>query len=134
MGGCECKNLINENGLGNCQKEYEFLGNQLICYVQLPSTCTDLQQSATNAGEFYSAEACNSDVAPVPEPTPAPTPSSESAGGCECKNLINENGLGNCQKEYEFFGNQLICYVQLPSTCTDLQQSATNAGEFYSAE
>lgn len=56
---CTCKDLINVNGVGNCQgtKSPE-LGDRLACYVNQPSSCRDLLDSGTNPGEKYSAEAC----------------------------------------------------------------------------
>ena len=58
--GCSCKNLVNENGQGNCLKNSpssQHNGDK-ICYVEMPSGCSDLVASNTNRGEFYSEEAC----------------------------------------------------------------------------
>jgi len=54
-GGCSCKDLVNKNGWGNCQKAY---GGDYLCYVNQPSTCRDAKDSGTNTGEKYSMEAC----------------------------------------------------------------------------
>ena len=51
---------MNETGVGNCtgEKPEQFDGVKQACYVNLPSTCTDLEDSVTNPGEKLSAKAC----------------------------------------------------------------------------
>ena len=50
---------MNEGGFGNCKGSRDWnRGNRLICYVYLPSTCTDLVDSTTNPGEKTSTEPC----------------------------------------------------------------------------
>ena len=58
--GCSCKNLVNENGQGNCLKNSpssQHNGDK-FCYVEMPSECSDLVASGTNPEEFLSEEAC----------------------------------------------------------------------------
>ena len=55
LGDCTCKRLANENGYGNCNKMYK---RKPICYVNQPTSCTDLIKSKTNKGERVSWEAC----------------------------------------------------------------------------
>ena len=42
-------------GYGNCEKK--FMG-EALCYVNLPSSCSDLEDSTTDPGEKISVEAC----------------------------------------------------------------------------
>ena len=55
LGGCNCKDFVNENGYGNCNQKYK---NKPICYVNQPTSCSDLIISSTNAGERGSWKAC----------------------------------------------------------------------------
>ena len=57
---CSCKNFVNANGYGNCQKVVPRgpLKGRPICYVVQPSGCSDLRGSKNNTGELVSAEAC----------------------------------------------------------------------------
>ena len=57
---CECKDLINQNNVGNCKgkKPSQFRRKFVACYVTQPSGCTDLKDSGTNPGEKLSANAC----------------------------------------------------------------------------
>ena len=56
---CTCKDLINVGGYGNCKGSRDFnRDNKLTCYVNQPSTCTDLVDSFTNPGEKSSTEPC----------------------------------------------------------------------------
>ena len=56
---CSCKDLINENGFGNCKGTGSpDHNNNVVCYVNHPSNCTDLVDSGTNPGEKFSAQAC----------------------------------------------------------------------------
>ena len=51
--GCICEFFIDENGFGNCTKEFN---NQIGCYVDEPTTCNDAKKYR---GKFYStSEAC----------------------------------------------------------------------------
>ena len=51
--GCTCKDLLNQSGYGNClDDEYN------MCYVEQPSSCSDLVDSGDLPGEKYSEEAC----------------------------------------------------------------------------
>ena len=54
LGGCSCTNYVSQNGYGNCEKEFEDKG--FLCYVNQPSTCTDVE--TTNEERQYSYEAC----------------------------------------------------------------------------
>ena len=49
--GCTCKDLVDDNGDGNC--------NYLHCYVNQPSTCSDVKDSGVLQGEQWSKLACN---------------------------------------------------------------------------
>ena len=76
---CSCSSFVGKSGHGNCQKE---LQTGPMCYVNEPSTCTDLvdgnQHDTTE--KRYSWEACNNNQGQyfIPE---------ESDGDC-----IKENG------------------------------------------
>lgn len=57
-GDCSCDTLVDENGLGNCEKD--FRGKGAICYVKEPTTCSDIQRTLNGIekGKKYSWEAC----------------------------------------------------------------------------
>jgi len=57
--GCSCTDFINSHGYGQCKKsEPSILGGSMFCYVDFPSSCTDLLESGTNPGVWYSAQPC----------------------------------------------------------------------------
>ena len=57
--GCTCSDFTGRrNGFGQCKKRDPVLGDLFICYVNLPSTCTDLRRSGTYPEKSVSAEAC----------------------------------------------------------------------------
>ena len=51
---CACKDLVS-GGYGNCRKKID---GKPLCYVELPSSCSDLKESTSNAGEKWFIEAC----------------------------------------------------------------------------
>jgi len=51
---CSCNGFINRNKFGECGAH----GKGRSCFVNLPSSCTDLQESKTNPGMWYSAQPC----------------------------------------------------------------------------
>ena len=53
---CTCKEFIGTDGFGNCKKEHPT--GKPLCYVTLPSSCSDLRDSGSNPGEKWSFEAC----------------------------------------------------------------------------
>merc|ERR1739845_89477 len=53
---CACKDLVVASGYGNCQKKW--IGTP-ICYVELPSSCSDLQPSSYVPEDKWSYEACS---------------------------------------------------------------------------
>ena len=55
--GCACKDFVSSNGYGNCKKVLPSIG-KVTCYVKQPSICTDLENSGSDPGEQYSAQAC----------------------------------------------------------------------------
>ena len=55
---CSCSDYINENGIGNCTKRISLFNWKYICYVNQPSSCSDLMDSGTNVGKQISGEAC----------------------------------------------------------------------------
>ena len=57
-----------------------------------------------------------------------------SGSSCQCKDLINQNNVGNCKgkKPSQFRRKFAACYVTQPSGCTDLKNSSTNPGELLS--
>ena len=62
--GCSCHDFINPNGYGQCKKSssYEHVKNKAVCYVNQPSSCSDLAYSSTNPGKKFSAEACRIEI------------------------------------------------------------------------
>lgn len=62
-GSCSCKNLVSEDGRGNCKGTKIAKQGKIraICYVNQPSYCGDLEESIKIPGEQHSAEACLSE-------------------------------------------------------------------------
>jgi len=61
--GCSCTDYVNKNGYGQCKKSHpKQFYNEVSCYVNLPTTCTDIIQSRTDRGKWLSHEACLIDV------------------------------------------------------------------------
>jgi len=61
--GCSCTDYVNKNGFGQCKKSHpKQFYNEVSCYVNLPTTCTDIIQSRTDRGKWLSHEACLIDV------------------------------------------------------------------------
>ena len=54
--GCICKDLGTDFGYSNCIKEEP--GGKSLCYVTLPSSCSDLKRSRIFPGEMLSHEPC----------------------------------------------------------------------------
>ena len=69
--GCNCTDLVDRRGYGNCKKPgrsrfiFPFRG-ELSCFVNLPSSCPDLVNSPVESKEYpekkISAEACKDDI------------------------------------------------------------------------
>ena len=57
--GCTCKDLVNEEGMGNCQGTPSVHFKRVACYVNQPTSCKDARVSGKKPGEKYSAEACS---------------------------------------------------------------------------
>merc|ERR1711964_908013 len=54
---------------------------------------------------------------------------------CTCRDLMNENGYGNCeQPDAAFSGSGVSFYVNEPSDCGDLQRSGTISDTQISAQ
>lgn len=53
-GDCSCSDFVN-NEHGKCKTKSN---NQLFCYVNQPSDCPDLQDSAVGNGIQFSVDAC----------------------------------------------------------------------------
>ena len=51
-----CIDYINSHGYGNCKKEFY---GKVVCYVSIPSSCSDVQESANAPGKLFSFEACS---------------------------------------------------------------------------
>jgi len=102
VASCTCSNGVDYNGYGNCDKTYQ---GKTLCYVNEPSTCSDLQE--TTFGQ-YSFEACSGTYTPPVDAT------------CTCSEGVDYNGYGKCGKTYL---GKTLCYVNEPSTCSDVQES-----------
>ena len=55
---CACKDRVSGRW-GNCYKKID---GKPVCYVELPSSCSDLKESVSNAREKWSFEACSQRV------------------------------------------------------------------------
>ena len=55
LGDCSCSDYVNAKGYGNCQKQKR---GKAYCFVNQPSTCTDLRNSSYEDGLQFSHEAC----------------------------------------------------------------------------
>ena len=56
---CSCSNFIDEKGYGNCQKLVPQKRGHPLCYVNEPSSCTDLRPHK-QTGRIFSWKACTS--------------------------------------------------------------------------
>ena len=141
--GCSCSNYVSESGFGNCEKSFK---HGPICYVNEPSSCSDAVESKTT-GKRYSWEACSPQPPPPPPdppgnpeaPPPPPPPNTPDEQDpppppprpdCSCSNYVTSSGYGNCKK---VFKTGPICYVNEPSSCSDLKKSKST-GKYYSWE
>merc|ERR1712112_307430 len=67
---CTCSEFTNNNGIGKCQHRVKIgdaiaFGGQVACYVNEPTSCSDVIPSESNPGKYLSAEACScSNVSP----------------------------------------------------------------------
>lgn len=99
--GCNCINYISSAGFGNCRKFSPALGGN-ICYVELPSNCTDKIESQSDEGLYKSARACN-------DRTPDYTfPSTSDTLWYRGKMTTNQNG------EYSYRGTFPAVYEARP--------------------
>jgi len=144
---CTCNDFVSSEGFGRCEKDF---GAGPICYVNQPSTCSDVTKSKNKPGQQYSWEACRgklSSIDAVQHP-PALRHTDEeplhqlgndvidiktNTAPCTCIDFVNKNGVGDCQMGENRFDNKNVCYVALPSSCPDLKNSRTDAGKFLSA-
>ena len=68
--GCICNDYVDCDGYGECKKPHaaflddNYDGFALMCYVDLPSNCSDLKSDGQYAGNYYgrSAEACKKGI------------------------------------------------------------------------
>jgi len=148
-GECSCSSFINGAGYGQCRKaDADFEGSP-SCYVNMPTSCTDIIRSGTNPGKFLSAQPCQNKpsvqppldlpvqyttTVPVESSTTVPVEYTTTIPGCSCSQFVNRNGFGKCQKSDSDFGGSVSCYVISPSTCNDLRRSGSNPDKFLSAE
>ena len=59
-GDCSCSEFLTEDGYGNCKKPTENEPEKgPFCYVNTPSTCSDVIDEDSKASTGYSWEACN---------------------------------------------------------------------------
>ena len=58
LSDCSCGYHVDSNGYGMCKKQYPSLNNRLACYVNKPSTCSDLQLISSAPDLHLSSEAC----------------------------------------------------------------------------
>ena len=60
---------------------------------------------------------------------PPPPPPAPPSGGCSCSTYVSvTTGFGNCEKDFK---GKPICYVNEPSSCSDLKESSST-GKRYS--
>ena len=59
VGDCSCSDYKSSSGFGNCEKDV-VLNNvaRKICYVNLPTTCSDVRESETEPGKKFAWEPC----------------------------------------------------------------------------
>ena len=59
-GDCSCSEFLTEDGYGNCKKPTKNEPEKgPFCYVNIPSTCSDVIDEDSKAQTGYSWEACN---------------------------------------------------------------------------
>ena len=60
-GSCSCTDYVNPTGYGQCKKSNPAVfDNKVLCYVNLPSTCTD-KLPTKDQDKWFSHEACLTD-------------------------------------------------------------------------
>ena len=60
LGDCSCSPFVTETGYGNCQKPTRNEPEKgPICYVNTPTTCSDVIDEDSRAPTGYSWDACN---------------------------------------------------------------------------
>lgn len=145
VGDCSCNEYVSDLGYGRCEKDFK---EGPVCYVNQLSTCKDLVSSSNDPGKQYSWEACSSkkftdNISPR---SLLPTDVDDDYDvkdefidirqdtfPCTCIAHVNKYGVGNCKMGEKRFNNENVCYVSLPSSCSDLKNSNTDAGKFLSA-
>ena len=59
VGDCSCSDYKTSSGFGNCEKAHaSFPSKGTICYVNLPTTCSDARDSSYEQGKKYAWEPC----------------------------------------------------------------------------
>ena len=58
--GCECNEFVDQKGYGKCETKYNRppLRGSLVCYVNIPNSCSDFTPPAPGASQIMSAAAC----------------------------------------------------------------------------
>ena len=60
LGDCSCSEFLTDDGYGNCKKPTKNEPEKgPFCYVNIPSTCSDVIDEDSKAPTGYSWEACN---------------------------------------------------------------------------
>ena len=60
LGDCSCSEFLTDDGFGNCKKPTKNEPEKgPFCYVNIPSTCSDVIDEDSKALTGYSWEACN---------------------------------------------------------------------------
>ena len=63
VGDCSCSDYKSSSGYGRCEKVHSFYSYKgTFCYVNLPSTCSDARDSATEQGKKLAWEPCNGKI------------------------------------------------------------------------
>ena len=62
LGDCSCSDFVTNDGYGNCNKTTRNEPEKgPFCYVNNPTTCSDVIDEDSQAPTGYSWEACNND-------------------------------------------------------------------------
>jgi len=117
----------NHQGRAKCPKSDPFMCAKKRCAGNSQYCCGRKEEICN--GNYGGLRPC--EVRPIT--TPAPLDPIPTQPGCSCSDFVNKNGYGNCKKQDSDFGGLVSCYVNLPSTCTDLVQSGSNPGKYLSA-
>ena len=65
VGDCSCSDHLSQDGYGKCEKAHTsiwLIAKGKFCYVNLPTTCSDVRDSETEPGKKFAWEPCQGKI------------------------------------------------------------------------